>query len=84
MTTKKEIKKTTNAKSKYTDEQFEVLQQQAANLQSTGQNIANQLVQHQQLCAHYEQTINILTGRLQEAQQLVNQLRQQLQTTMEE
>tara|TARA_R110002074_G_scaffold101516_2_gene219160 strand:+ start:64 stop:294 length:231 start_codon:yes stop_codon:yes gene_type:complete len=73
-----------NDEQKYTDEQFEELQQNALNLQTTAQNVENQLVQHQQLCAHYEQTINILTGRLQEAQQLVSQLRQQLQTRTEE
>lgn len=79
MTKKKEMKK--NDEQKYTDEQFEELQQNALNLQTTAQNVANQLVQHQQLCAHYEQTMNILTGRLQEAQHLVSQLRQQLQQT---
>lgn len=79
-------KKTENKKDerKYTDEMFEDLQQNALNLQATAQNVANQLVQHQQLCSHYEQTINVLTGRLQEQQKLVTQLRQQLQTKMEE
>jgi len=79
-------KKTENKEDerKYTDEMFEDLQQNALNLQATAQNVANQLVQHQQLCSHYEQTINVLTGRLQEQQKLVTQLRQQLQTKMEE
>jgi len=82
MTKKKTEKK--EDERKYTDEMFEELQQNALNLQATAQNVANQLVQHQQLCSHYEQTINVLTGRLQEQQKLVTQLRQQLQTKMEE
>ncbi len=53
------------------------LQQNALNLQGTAQNLANQLSQYMQLCKHYEQTINILTGRLQEQQRLVEQLQQQ-------
>lgn len=82
MTKKKTEKK--EDERKYTDEMFEELQQNAVNLQATAQNVANQLMQHQQLCSHYEQTINVLTGRLQEQQKLVSQLRQQLQTKMEE
>lgn len=53
------------------------LQQNALTLQGTAQNLANQLSQYMQLCKHYEQTINILTGRLQEQQRLVEQLQQQ-------
>jgi len=53
------------------------LQQNALNLQGTAQNLANQLSQYMQLCKHYEQTINILTGRLQEQQRLVEQLQRQ-------
>lgn len=82
MTKKKTEKK--EDERKYTDKMFEELQQNALNLQATAQNVANQLVQHQQLCSHYEQTINILTGRIQEQQNLVSQLRQQLQTKTEE
>lgn len=81
--TKKKTEKKENER-KYTDEMYEDLQQNALNLQATAQNVANQLVQHQQLCSHYEQTINVLTGRLQEQQKLVTQLRQQLQTKTEE
>tara|TARA_R100000908_G_scaffold49481_1_gene24824 strand:+ start:391 stop:639 length:249 start_codon:yes stop_codon:yes gene_type:complete len=82
MTKKKTEKKADEQK--YTDEMYEDLQRSALTLQANAQNIANQLVQHQQLCSHYEQTINVLTGRLQEQQKLVTQLRQQLQTKTEE
>ena len=81
--TKKKTEKKENER-KYTDEMYEDLQRSALTLQANAQNVANQLVQHQQLCSHYEQTINVLTGRLQEQQKLVTQLRQQLQTKMEE
>ena len=49
----------------------EVLQQLAQNnqqLQQTAQNALSQLQNYVALCSHYEQTINILTGRLQELQ----------------
>ena len=49
----------------------EVLQQLAQNnqqLQATTQNALSQLQNYVALCSHYEQTINILTGRLQELQ----------------
>ena len=75
-------KKTTkNATTKKDEEEAQEalaqLQQNAMNLQGTAQNLANQLSQYMQLCKHYEQTINILTGRLQEQQRLVEQLQQQ-------
>ena len=73
---KKEI--TTKEDVVVTPEQTELdvqaLQQNALQLQQTAQNLANQLQQYMQLCKHYEQTINILTGRLQEQQRLVEQL----------
>jgi|TARA_R110000824_G_scaffold35603_5_gene111435 PIN domain nuclease of toxin-antitoxin system len=49
----------------------EVLQQLAQSnqqLQTTAQNALGQLQNYVALCSHYEQTINILTGRLQELQ----------------
>jgi predicted nucleic acid-binding Zn-ribbon protein len=59
-----------------TQEQMELLQSNALQLQNTAQSLANQLQQYMQLCKHYEQTINILTGRLQEQQRLFDQLQQ--------
>lgn len=59
-----------------TQEQMESLQSNALQLQNTAQGLANQLQQYMQLCKHYEQTINILTGRLQEQQRLFDQLQQ--------
>jgi len=48
-------------------------------LQGTAQNLANQLQQYMALCSHYEQTINVLTGRVQELKQSVASLQSQLQ-----
>lgn len=76
MTEKKTTKKTTK-KEDEAEQALAELQQNALTLQSTAQNLANQLQQYMQLCKHYEQTINILTGRLQEQQRLVEQLNQQ-------
>jgi|TARA_B100000902_G_C27304191_1_gene914473 peptidoglycan hydrolase CwlO-like protein len=76
MTEKKTTKKTTK-KEDEAEQALAELQQNALSLQSTAQNLANQLQQYMQLCKHYEQTINILTGRLQEQQRLVEQLNQQ-------
>jgi len=45
------------------------MQQMSLNnqqLQGTAQQLANQLQQYMALCSHYEQTINVLTGRVQE------------------
>ena len=49
-------------------------------LQGTAQNLANQLQQYMALCSHYEQTINVLTGRVQELKQTVATLQTQLQS----
>ena len=49
-------------------------------LQGTAQNLANQMQQYMALCAHYEQTINVLTGRVQELKQTVASLQNQLQS----
>ena len=78
MSNKKTTKKATTKKDEEeAQEALAQLQQNAMNLQGTAQNLANQLSQYMQLCKHYEQTINILTGRLQEQQRLVEQLQQQ-------
>ena len=78
MSDKKTTKKATTKKDEEeAQEALAQLQQNAMNLQVTSQNLANQLSQYMQLCKHYEQTINILTGRLQEQQRLVEQLQQQ-------
>ena len=72
MSDKKTTKKATTKKDEEeAQEALAQLQQNAMNLQGTAQNLANQLSQYMQLCKHYEQTINILTGRLQEQQRLV-------------
>ena len=49
-------------------------------LQGTAQNLANQMQQYMALCSHYEQTINVLTGRVQELKQTVATLQTQLQS----
>ena len=49
-------------------------------LQGTAQNLANQMQQYMALCSNYEQTINVLTGRVQELKQTVASLQSQLQT----
>ena len=78
MSDKKTTKKATTKKDEEeAQEALAQLQQNAMNLQGTAQNLANQLSQYMQLCKHYEQTINILTGRLQEQQRVVEQLQQQ-------
>jgi len=78
MSDKKTTKKATTKKDEdEAQEALAQLQQNAMNLQGTAQNLANQLSQYMQLCKHYEQTINILTGRLQEQQRLVEQLQRQ-------
>ena len=65
MTSKKETKKETKEEEPERPSQEELVQQ----LQQT-QLLVNQLVgqvqNYQNLCAHYEQTVNILTGRLLE------------------
>ena len=48
-------------------------------LQGTAQNLANQSQQYMALCSHYEQTINVLTGRVQELKQSVASLQSQVQ-----
>tara|TARA_R100000458_G_scaffold59850_1_gene72198 strand:- start:5800 stop:6045 length:246 start_codon:yes stop_codon:yes gene_type:complete len=75
---KKTEKKDENEKAE--DETELAMQQMTANnqqLQGTAQNLANQLQQYMALCSHYEQTINVLTGRVQELKQQIGNLSQQ-------
>ena len=46
-------------------------------LQGTAQQLANQLNQYIALCGHYEQTINVMSGRIQEMKQKISNLAQQ-------
>ena len=46
-------------------------------LQGTAQQLANQLNQYIALCGHYEQTINVMSGRIQEMKQQISNLAQQ-------
>ena len=72
MTTKKETKKTekkVDEKDARIAELEQLLLQNNANIQ-TLVNTANNYIA---LCNHYEQTINILTGRIQEMKQQRNE-----------
>ena len=71
MAKKKKVKETTDDSALGEVDGQEVLQQLAQinqQLQVTAQNALSQLQNYVALCSHYEQTINILTGRLQELQ----------------
>ena len=46
-------------------------------LQGTAQQLANQLNQYIALCGHYEQPINVMSGRIQEMKQQISNLAQQ-------
>ena len=46
-------------------------------LQGTAQQLATQLNQNIALCGHYEQTINVMSGRIQEMKQQISNLAQQ-------
>ena len=59
---------------------MEQMQLNNQQLQGTAQNLANQMQQYMALCSHYEQTINVLTGRVAELKQTVASLQTQLQT----
>jgi len=75
-------KKKNDKKEEPEENELEVAMQQMQvnnqQLQGTAQNLANQLQQYMALCSHYEQTINVLTGRVQELKQSVAQLQAQL------
>lgn len=78
MTKKKtEKKEDTKNELEIAMEQMQLNNQQ---LQGTAQNLANQMQQYMALCSHYEQTINVLTGRVAELKQSVASLQTQLQT----
>ena len=55
------------------------MQANNAQLQQTAQNAIAQLQQYMQLCSHYEQTINVLSGRVQELNRTIAALQQQQQ-----
>mgnify|MGYP002006722435 CR=1 FL=1 len=55
------------------------MQANNAQLQQTAQQAIGQLQQYMALCAHYEQTINVLSGRVQELNKTIATLQQQLQ-----
>ena len=78
MTKKKtEKKEDTKNELEIAMEQMQLNNQQ---LQGTAQNLANQMQQYMALCSHYEQTINVLTGRVAELKQTVASLQTQLQS----
>ena len=75
MTKKKTEKKDEKDELEVAMQQMQVNNQQ---LQGTAQNLANQLQQYMALCSHYEQTINVLTGRVAELKQTVASVQAQL------
>jgi hypothetical protein len=54
----------------------EAMQANNAQLQQTAQQAISQLQQYMALCAHYEQTINVLSGRVQELNRTIATLQQ--------
>tara|TARA_R100001510_G_C7542780_1_gene129649 strand:- start:39 stop:254 length:216 start_codon:yes stop_codon:yes gene_type:complete len=66
MTKKKETKKTENKKVDAKDARITELEQVVAQQQVNLQAVVAKANEYAALCAHYEQTINILTGRIQE------------------
>jgi archaellum component FlaC len=75
MTKKKTEKKDEKDELEAAMQQMQVNNQQ---LQGTAQNLANQLQQYMALCSHYEQTINVLTGRVAKLKQTVASVQAQL------
>jgi len=75
MTKKKTEKKDEKDELETAMQQMQVNNQQ---LQGTAQNLANQLQQYMALCSHYEQTINVLTGRVAELKQTVASVQAQV------
>lgn len=55
----------------------EAMQANNAQLQQTAQQAISQLQQYMALCNHYEQTINVLSGRVQELNRTIATLQQQ-------
>ena len=66
MTKKKETKKTEDKKVDAKDARITELEQGVAQLQVNLQAVVAKANEYAALCAHYEQTINVLTGRIQE------------------
>ena len=81
MTKKKTDKEEENVNEKPSETELALEQMSLNNqqLQGTAQQLANQLQQYMALCSHYEQTINVLTGRVQELKSQVAQLQQTAQ-----
>ena len=77
---KKNEKKEEEKKENELEQAMAQMQLNNQQLQGTAQNLANQMQQYMALCSHYEQTINVLTGRVQELKQTVASLQSQLQT----
>ena len=78
--TKKNEKKKEETKENELEQAMAQMQLNNQQLQGTAQNLANQMQQYMALCSHYEQTINVLTGRVQELKQTVASLQSQLQS----
>ena len=55
------------------------LSTQSDNLINSANQLAAQLNNHMQLTSHYETTINILTGRIKEKDNVIAQLNQKMQ-----
>tara|TARA_R100000329_G_scaffold116399_1_gene95754 strand:- start:277 stop:492 length:216 start_codon:yes stop_codon:yes gene_type:complete len=68
MTTKKETKKT-EKKVDEKDARIAELEQMLLENNANIQTLVNTANNYISLCSHYEQTINILTGRIQEMKQ---------------
>ena len=60
------------------EEQLAGLGERNAQLTSTAQNLANQLNTYMGLASQYEGTINAMTQRLQEKDNIIGQLNSQL------
>jgi uncharacterized protein YlxW (UPF0749 family) len=62
-------------------EQFQLLTERNAQLQSTAQNLANQLNTYMGLTSQYEGTIGVMSQRLQEKDNIIAQLNAQVRQT---
>jgi polyhydroxyalkanoate synthesis regulator phasin len=74
---KKTAKKTDDETVDENAEVMAAMQANNAQLQQTAQQAISQLQQYMALCAHYEQTINVLSGRVQELNRTIATLQQQ-------
>jgi polyhydroxyalkanoate synthesis regulator phasin len=73
---KKTAKKTDDETVDENAEVMTAMQANNAQLQQTAQQAISQLQQYMALCAHYEQTINVLSGRVQELNRTIATLQQ--------